>query len=81
VLQACTFKPEQLSAHKAMHGRALLMSGVGGWESPARSSRFSAVAAMDDLDKYEVGHHKDFKHRVLQGDLVRYGVIVYSRCC
>ena len=53
-MQACTFKPEQVSAQKAAKGRALLMSGVPGLDSPAQSSRFSAVAAMDDLDKYEV---------------------------
>ena len=52
--QACTFKPEQVSARKAARGRALLMSGAAAADSPARSSRFSAVAAMDDLDKYEV---------------------------
>lgn len=53
--QACTFKPEQVSSQKAVRGRALLMSGAGAlFESPARSSRFSAVAAMEDLDKYEV---------------------------
>ncbi|CAK0783303.1 hypothetical protein CVIRNUC_006502 [Coccomyxa viridis] len=52
-LDACTFKPEQVSTQKAVRGRALLMSGAGAFESPARSSRFSAVAAMEDLDKYE----------------------------
>jgi len=30
------------------------MSGVPGIDSLAQVSRFSAVAAMDDLDKYEV---------------------------
>ena len=54
LLQACTFKPEQLSAQKAARGRALLMTGAAASVTPARSSRFSAVAAMDDLDKYEV---------------------------
>ena len=29
------------------------MSGAAAFETPARSSRFSATAAMDDLDKYE----------------------------
>ncbi len=54
LLQACTFKPEQLSAQKATKGRALLMSGAAAFDTPTHSSRFSAVAAMDDLDKYEV---------------------------
>ena len=59
-LQACTFKPEQLSAQTATKGRALLMSGVAAFDTPTSSSRFSVVAAMDDLDKYEVSsppHH------------------------
>lgn len=54
LLQACTFKPEQMSSQKAAKGRALLMSGAGGLDSPARCSRFSTVSALDDLDKYEV---------------------------
>ncbi|CAL5220772.1 g2838 [Coccomyxa viridis] len=52
-LDACTFKPEQLSAQTATKGRALLMSGVAAFDTPTSSSRFSVVAAMDDLDKYE----------------------------
>lgn len=54
VCQECTFRPEQLSAHKAARGRALLMSGLRDDGSAADSSSTSARTPDPDLHKYEV---------------------------
>ena len=50
LLQACTFKPEQLSVHKANRGRALMLSGV---YDDSASSCASAPSPALDVQKYE----------------------------
>lgn len=51
--QECTFRPEQMSAHKAARGRALAMSGLRD-DVSADSSSASALTPDPDNHKYLV---------------------------
>ena len=54
------------------------MSGAAASDSLARSSRFSAVAAMDDLDKYEVSALP--QSSVFSGNMLLQGPVALTPC-